>query len=178
MDLQILPHSINDFVTFASSYIFSKRILMAFSFSGLSGIPASKFYSSVPATFKTSIISVADDLLYKVEGALRYPKRGKQTVTIKAPIHFSDRQFFHNNILSKVLQASTYHHACWHKLVVSPHGDVNVVADADSVRCTVRRRLVRARYTPGKDGLVPHKPPRGYEVVVKLKRQRQVGGDE
>ena len=141
-------------------------------FPGLAGVPVGRFYSQhqqrggVPM----SVVAVADDLLYKVECALRFPKRSRASVKITSPILSSDKERFNNKRLSAILSTSTYFSETWHTLVVSPHGDRNTIAEWENVRTTVRKRRCYSRYH-GDNGVVM-KPFRGYEVTVVLRRMR------
>ena len=119
------------------------------------------------------MVAVADDLLYKIEAALRFPKRGKQSVSITSSILLSDKGYYSNKKLSKIIKASNFYHPSWHTLVISPHGDKNVVSQWEDVTLCERKRRRQTRFFQGQE----MKPFRGFEMVVKIIRKIKIAGE-
>lgn len=134
-----------------------------------------RFYSNQRSGLPISISAVADDLLYKIESALRFPKRSKSTVKITSPILSSDKGRFDNKLLCSILTTSSFYSESWHTLVISPHGDKNVVVDWRNLRLRVRKRRCFVRYDAESGAAV--KPFRGYEVTVAMRRERKTSAE-
>ena len=121
---------------------------------------------------RVRVQAVADNLKTFIFKALKFPVREKTSKIIKVRTSHLDMVKFEGKTVEDILKCASEYDPGWCERIVSDRGDKNIVVES-----TLKVRKIRSDVCYLHDGMQYKETRRqhGFEIFVKIRRQRCVG---